>query len=304
MQVVITGGAGFIGGHLAELLVSEGHKVTVYDNFTTGREENLAGILREVRIVEADIRDTERISRAFFDKDIVVHLAAMVSVGECRENPRIAREINSIGTKNVLDAAHENKIKRLIYASTSAVYGDDPELPKTEQSPIKPMSMYASTKLDGEQAVRNCAGLENVTLRLLNVYGPRQNPESPYSGVISKFITKLLRHQQPIIYGDGTQTRDFVYVTDVVDAIFLAITKPQAAGETFNIATGTQTSVNQVFSYLKQLTGSSVKPGFGPRPRDDILHSVADISKANKILDYAPKVSIREGLEKTLASYQ
>jgi UDP-glucose 4-epimerase len=304
-KVLVTGGAGFIGSHLVEALVKSKHDVTVFDNLSSGKQSNLASVKDKITFIKGDITDSSALKKAVQKQEYVFHLAANASVPYSVEHPLETHEVNATGTLNVLLAAKEAKVKRVIYSSSAAVYGDEPSLPKTENSPLRPQTPYASQKLAGEQYTiifSKIYGIETVALRYFNVYGPRQDPKSPYSGVITKFVTLLKSQQQPTIFGDGMQTRDFVYVSDVVQANLRAMTAANAVGKVFNIATGVQVSIKEMLAHLNEILGVKIQPKFVPRQPGDILHSVADISEAKKVLRFHPDVPFHEGIEQTIKS--
>lgn len=303
-KVLVTGGAGFIGSHLVEELVAKGHQVTVLDNLTTGKQENLASVKDKITFIKGDISDVNLLKKAFAKQEYVFHLAAIASVPFSVEHPLETHEINTTGTLKVLIAARDAKVKRVIYSSSAAVYGDEPSLPKKETSPLKPQTPYALTKLTGEQYTIMFSalyGIETVALRYFNVYGPRQDPKSPYSGVITKFITALKNKTSPTIFGTGIQTRDFVYVKDVVQANIKAMTA-NSAGKVFNIASGVQVSIREMLEHLNEILGTKISPKMAPKQPGDILHSVADISEAKKSLNFSPTTTFHEGLEWTIKS--
>lgn len=301
---LITGGCGFIGSHIAEALVKQTHTVIIYDNLSSGYEHNISGFRDKITFNKADIRDMKALTTAMQDVDYVFHEAAMVSVFESIDQPGENHEINITGTLNVLNAARKSGVKRVVAASSCAVYGNDPVLPKTEEMIPAPESPYALAKVAMEHYMRLFAKLyelETVTLRYFNVYGPRQDSSSMYSGVISKFCDDILADQRPTVFGDGLQTRDFLFVRDVVDANFLAMNnRALGKGEIFNIATGYTTSLLDLLDILKDLTGKDVQPRFKSNRPGDIRYSVADISRASQELDFTPRYSIREGLMKLL----
>jgi len=303
---LVTGGAGFIGCHIAKELVRRGHKVRVIDNFLTGKRENLASFLDKIELIEADIRNYESCRQALQGVMYVLHQAALPSVPRSIEDPLLTTEINVRGTLNLLLASKEAKIKRFVFASSSSVYGDDPHLPKKEGREGNPLSPYAVSKLAGEKycQVFSCIyGLSTVCLRYFNVFGPRQDPFSQYAAVIPNFIMNILNGQNPIIFGDGEQSRDFTYVSNVVEANILASKAEDVSGEVFNIACGEMITVNSLASQINEIIGTAVKPNYdSPRP-GDIRHSLADISKAREMLKYKPRVKFREGLEKTILYY-
>ncbi len=301
-NILVTGGAGFIGSHLVEALVKKGHYVTVYDNLSTGSLDNIEKVYTKIDFLKDDIKNLNTLTIAAREKDCIFHLAAIASVPLSIKEPQKTFEVNAQGTINVLEAARLSGVKKVVYISTAAVYGDLPGLPKNEESPLKPQSPYAQSKLTGEEWAKyyfENYGVNTVTIRYFNVYGPRQDPSSPYSGVISKFVTLLKEDQQPTIFGDGSQTRDFVYVEDAAKAAILAM-ETDSAGETFVIGTGQSTSVNKLYEHLAKLCGSHQKPQYKLEREGDIKHSVCDISKARAKLGYSPDVTLEEGLKKTI----
>ena len=304
MNTLVTGGAGFIGSHIVERLLGEGHAVRVLDNFSTGKAENLPDHSR-LEIVRGGVEDFATVERCVQGIDWIFHEAAIASVPKTIEDPLASQRENYGGTLNLLEAARRHGRPRLVFAASAAAYGDLPGLPKTETSPVRPLSPYAVDKLASEHA---CAvyhtlhGLHTVCLRYFNVFGPRQDPSSPYSGVISIFTDHLLGDTTPTILGDGEQTRDFVYVADVVDANLRAITTEAAAGGRFNIGTGRVTTLNQLLDTLYRLRGRNPDPRHGPVRPGDIRHSCADITLAEERLDWHPTVSLEEGLRHLLAS--
>lgn len=304
---LITGGAGFIGSALVREFLRRGEHVRVVDNFLTGGRQNLAGVLDRVALWEVDIRNLELLRPAFEGVDYVLHQAALPSVPRSVRDPLTSHQVNVGGTLNVLLAARDAKVRRVVYAASSSAYGDTPTLPKGESLTPHPISPYAVSKLAGEfyaKVFTGVYGLETVSLRYFNVFGPRQDPTSPYSGVLSLFITALLEGKRPTIFGDGEQSRDFTYVANVVEACRLACEVPQAAGKVINIATGQRYTLHQVLAVLQQILGTQSEPIYAaPRP-GDILHSQADITLARQLLGYEPKVHLEEGLRKTVAWYQ
>lgn len=297
---LVTGGAGFIGSHLVEALLAQGQQVRVLDNLSTGRRANLAGVMDQIEFVEGTIEDQATVARAVAGVEVVFHLAAIVSVPHSMAEPAQTELINTLGTLNLLQAARTAGVRRLVLSSTCAVYGDDPTLPKTETMRPQPKSPYAVSKLAAEhycQIFWEAFGLETVVLRYFNVFGPRQDPSSPYSGVISIFVDKLSQGAVPTIFGDGRQTRDFVSVEDVVQANLLAATVPQAAGNTLNIGTGYPVSIRQLFEALRQIFECEVTPTYGPARSGDVLHSYADSSQAKAILGWKPQVTLEAGLK-------
>ncbi len=301
-KVLVTGGAGFIGSHLVEALLAKKHDVTVLDNLSSGRMSNLSEVEKKITFIKGDICDVSAVKKACENKDVVFHLAAIASVPYSVQHPLENHEVNITGTLKVLLAARDAKVKRFVYSSSAAVYGDEPTLPKTENSQLKPMTPYALSKLAGEQYTlifHKMYGMETVALRYFNVFGPRQDPKSPYSGVITKFVSALKSGKQPLIFGDGMQTRDFVFVSDVVQANLKAMTA-HAAGKVFNIATGVQVSVKEMLVHLNEVLNTKIAPKLEPAQKGDIVHSVADISEAKKILHFSPDVPFHEGLELTV----
>jgi nucleoside-diphosphate-sugar epimerase len=302
---LITGGAGFIGSHLAEELSLRGDRVRVVDSFITGKRHNLSH-LPHVELIEGDLADLEVAKAAVAGVDYVLHQAAIPSVPRSVEDPIASNRANIDATLNVLVAARDAKVKRVVYAGSSSAYGDTPTLPKHEEMPTHPLSPYALQKLVGEQYLRmftDLYGLETVTIRYFNVFGPRQDPSSPYSGVISLFTRALLENRSPIIYGDGEQTRDFTYVANVVDGVLRASTA-SVSGMVLNVATGSRISLNELFETLRDLIGRDVKPTYGPGRAGDVRDSQADISRARKLLGYEPIVPFQEGLSRTVDWYK
>ena len=304
MRVLVTGGAGFIGSHLVAALVAQGESVRVLDNFRTGRLENLTGL--DVEVIEGDIGDEKVIQTAVAQCDTVFHLAAMVSVPESVQNPGLNQRINVNGTFNVFEAARVAGVKRVIYSSSSAVYGDLPQLPAREESFPTPISPYGAAKWMNEimaESYRITFGLEAIGLRYMNVFGPRQDPSSPYSGVLSIFCRAAINGSEVTIYGDGTQTRDFVFVEDVVSANLLAAQLPASEmpkKPIFNVGRGEQTAVNEIVEMLSELVRRPFSTTYAPERPGDIRHSVADIDKARTILGFRPKVTVLDGLQTTL----
>jgi UDP-N-acetylglucosamine/UDP-N-acetyl-alpha-D-glucosaminouronate 4-epimerase len=304
---LVTGGGGFIGSALVRAILQRGDRVRVVDNFSTGRIENLTEVADRIELFEVDICDMERLRPVFDGVDYVLHEAALPSVPRSILDPLASNRDNVEGTLNVLLAARDAKVKRLVYAASSSAYGDTPTLPKVESMPVHPISPYGISKLAGEmyaQVFTRVYGLETVSLRYFNVFGPRQHPSSPYSGVLSKFITAALRGEQPTVYGDGEQSRDFTYVDNVVEANLLACTAPQASGKVINVATGTRETLNQVLAQLSVLFGKRLEAVHGPARAGDILHSLADIQLARQLLGYEPRIAFDEGLKRTVEWYR
>ncbi|MFN7981042.1 MAG: SDR family oxidoreductase [Vicinamibacterales bacterium] len=299
---LVTGGAGFIGSHLSEELVRRGHRVRVLDNLSTGKRKNLEHI-PGVELLEGDLADPEACRRAVQGIDYVLHMGAVASVPRSVVDPVTSNTANISGSLNILVAARDAKVKRLVYAGSSSAYGDSPTLPKSEDMPTKPQSPYALQKLVAEQYCQmftQLYGLETVTIRFFNVFGPRQDPSSPYSGVISLFSTALLEGRVPTIYGDGGQTRDFTYVANVVDGVLRACEAPGVAGEVINVATAGRISLNHLLQTINQIVGTNITPNYAETRAGDVRDSQADISKAADLLGYEPLVSFEEGLRRTL----
>jgi len=309
--MAVTGGAGFIGSNLAERLASQGYPVVVVDNFSTGREQNLAGWTRKlsdrVEVARTDVNETDTLRRLFKGARFVFHQAAIPSVPRSVADPARTHASNVTGTLSVLIAARDAGISRVVVASSSSVYGDDQTLPKREDHVGHPLSPYALSKVTCEQYCRlfhKLYGLETVCLRYFNVFGPRQDPGSEYAAVIPRFSTRLLAGMRPTIYGDGEQTRDFTYIDNVVEANWRAANHPRAAGGVFNIGCGTQTSLNQLVARLNAILDTRLDPVYEAARAGDVRHSVADVSKARDILEYTPAVSLDEGLERVLAWFR
>jgi UDP-glucose 4-epimerase len=306
---LITGIAGFIGSSLARAILAQGDNVRGVDNFSTGKRSNIAELLERIDVREADLLDLEAMQSACKGVDYVFHEAAIPSVPRSVLNPVESNQANVDGTVNVLVAARDAKVKRVIYAASSSAYGDTPTLPKREDMPPNPISPYAVAKLASEYYMASffrCYGLETVALRYFNIFGPRQDPSSPYSGVLAKFITQMLKGEQPTIHGNGSQSRDFTYVDNVVQANLLACKAPasEVAGRVFNVATGTRIDLNEMFGVLKKLTGYPGEVKHGPERAGDVKHSLADLSRAEKHLGYKPQVNFEEGLRRTVDWYR
>jgi UDP-glucose 4-epimerase len=305
MQVLVTGGAGFIGSHLVEELVGAGHRVRVMDDFATGRRDNLHHLTEHIELIENTILDPDALRRAMVEVELVFHQAAIPSVPRSVRNPLISNDVNVTGTLNVLIAARDAGVRRLVYAASSSAYGATPGDARVETMRTQPMSPYAVAKLAGEhycQVFARIYGLETVCLRYFNVFGPRQDPNSEYAAVIPRFITALLEGHPLTIYGDGTQSRDFTYVGNVVAANLLAMTAQGVSGEVFNIGCGQQTSLNELARQLGQIAAVAPHIAYVPARTGDVLHSLADISKAQSLLGYQPTVSVLSGLRKTWES--
>lgn len=304
---LVTGGGGFIGSHLVRRLLGEGYSVRVLDNFATGRRENLAGIGEDIELIEGDIQSYERVHNAVKGCELVFHQAALPSVPRSVQDPLTSTAVNVTGTLNVLLASRDEDVRRVVFASSSSVYGANPELPKQESMQTLPMSPYAVSKLAAEGYCRSFSqvyGLDTVALRYFNVFGPHQDPNSQYSAVIPKFITALLADRPPTIHGDGEQSRDFCFIDNTIDANLLAASAgPEVAGEAMNVACGARMSLNAMLAELRRLTGSGVEATHvDPRP-GDVPHSHADISKARQLIGYEPRVSAEHGLELALEVY-
>jgi nucleoside-diphosphate-sugar epimerase len=301
-QFLVTGGAGFIGSHLAEELVRRGERVRVVDSLITGRRENLSH-LPQVEFLQGDLADLEVARRAVAGVDYVLHQAAIPSVPRSVNDPITSNRANVDASLNVLVAARDAGVRRVVYAGSSSAYGNTPALPKVETMPTAPLSPYALQKLVAEQYCQMFTalyGLETVTIRYFNVFGPRQDPSSPYSGVISLFISALTEGRRPTIYGDGEQTRDFTFVTNVVDGVLRACEAPQASGEVINVATGGRISLNDLFRTIRDLTGAMVEPIYAEPRAGDVRDSQADINKARRLLGYEPRVALADGLARTV----
>lgn len=303
---LVTGGAGFIGSHLAEELVRRGERVRVVDSLITGKRQNLAH-LPAVEFIEGDLAEFDVARRAVAGAEYVLHQAAIPSVPRSVQDPITSNRANIDASLNVLVAARDAGVRRVVYAGSSSAYGNTPTLPKLETMPTAPLSPYALQKLVAEQYCQmftRLYGLETVTIRYFNVFGPRQDPSSPYSGVISLFISALCEGRRPKIYGDGEQTRDFTYVANVVDGVLRACKADDASGEVINVATGGRVSLNQLFRTVRDLVGADLEPVYdGPRA-GDVRDSQAEITKARRILGYAPTVLFEEGLRRTVAWYR
>ena len=305
MSCLVTGGAGFIGSHLVEALLKRGAAVRVLDNFTTGRRENLGSL--PVEIIDGDVRDTDCVEAAVEGTRVVFHLAALGSVARSVEDPLTTHEINATGTLKVLDACRRQGVKRVVFASSSSVYGNSAAKLKRETAKPRPDSPYAVSKLTGEYYCRvyhRLYGLETACLRYFNVFGPRQEPDSQYAAVIPRFVRAMLHGDRPVIYGDGGQTRDFTYVGNTVEGTLLAATAPRGAGLIANLACGSRYSLLDLAANLRAILDSKLQPEFAEPRLGDIRHSQADVARAERMLGYRPRADFREGLEKTVAWYQ
>lgn len=306
MRFLITGGAGFIGSNISISLASAGEQITILDNFSTGGSNNIVGLRDKINLVVGDIRNMSDVNKAMQNVDFVLHHAAIPSVSYSIMDPVDANSVNLNGTLNLLEAARRNQIRRFIFASSSAVYGDKPELPKRENMQLSPLSPYAVAKLAGEYycgVYHQLYGLETVCLRYFNIFGPRQDPNSEYAAVIPKFIISFLNGKRPIIYGDGNQTRDFTFVEDVVRANISAALSPGIAGNIYNIASGKRHNLIFLTDALKQILASEIDPVFEKPRKGDILHSYADISAADRDLQFKPQIEFESGLKSTVEWY-
>ncbi len=304
---LVTGGAGFIGSHLVESLLKTGEEVRVLDDLSTGKISNLEAVRHSLTFYEADIRDLEAIRPCFSGVDYVVHLAALSSVVRSLEDPVTANAVNLSGTLNVLVAARDAGAKRLVFAASAAAYGDSPLMPRRESQEPRPLSPYALTKLAGEyycQLFTRLFGLEAVALRFFNIFGARQDPRSPYTGVLSKFITAYIQGTIPVIFGDGEQSRDFTHVDNVVDAVRRACVASQAPGRVVNVGTGMSYTLNQTVTELNRIFAKQVVPDFRAERAGDVRESLADVTVAREILGYRPLVDFQNGLERTVEWYR
>lgn len=304
-KALVTGGAGFIGSHLTRRLVRDGWKVTVVDNLSTGNKKNLADVLKQIKFLKLDVNDTKKLTVAMKGAQVVFHLAAVPSVPRSIAQPWDSHRANIDGTFSVLMAAKEARVMRVVYSASSSAYGETPTLPKREDMPAMPISPYGLQKYVGEQYTflfDKFFSVEGVALRYFNIYGPKQDPNSPYAAAIPKFIRAMQAGTQPTVHGDGTNSRDFTYIDDAVEANILAATVPQARGELFNVARGEQISVNELVKTINIVLGTNIEPAHGPERPGDIKHSLADISKARTILGYNPKISLVEGVRRTVES--
>jgi UDP-glucose 4-epimerase len=301
---LVTGGAGFIGSHLVEALLVRGDNVRVLDNFSTGKEENLAGFLDQVELIRGDLLDNDDLKRAVDGVDYVFHQAAFVSVPQSLEEPDICFEINVTGTNRLLSIARDVGVKRVVLASSAAVYGENPTVPLSEKINPAPLSPYAASKRIGEiyaHLFTSQLGLEVTALRYFNVYGPRQNPASDYAAVIPIFIKKLLDEEQPVIYGDGLQSRDFIYVEDVIQANLLAAESNQAQGLVINICSGQETDLQNLVDYLAEIFSRDIQPVYQDARAGDIYRSLGDPTLARELFDFQPVTGMAEGLMETAA---
>jgi UDP-glucose 4-epimerase len=306
-KALVTGGAGFIGSHLVETLSTAGCEVVVLDNLSGGHLSNLESVKSDIVFYKYDIRELDALEEAAKDCDVIFHLAAIVAVQQTIEEPIDSTMVNDIGTLNVLEAARKRNVRNAVLASSCAVYGDDPRLPKDESMLPLPASPYAVHKLSGEHYFRvycQLFGLKTTCLRFFNVFGPRQDPSSPYSGVISIFMSKAVSGQAPVIFGDGNQTRDFVYVEDVVKGLLLAAGGDVEAGDVFNIGSGSRVTINRLWELVASLSGRLTDPEYQPARPGDILHSLGNIDKARRLLQFKNDFTLEQGLELTMDWYQ
>ena len=306
-KYLVTGGAGFIGSHIVERLVRDGESVRVLDNFATGKRANLAPFGQKVELVEGDLRKPADCARACAGVEIIFHEGAVPSVPVSVEDPATSHQANIDGTFNILLAARDARGRRLIYAASSSAYGDQPELPKRETARPEPLSPYAVNKLVGEyylSVFNKCYGLETLSLRYFNVFGPRQDPKSQYAAAIPAFVTAIIHNQPPMIYGDGEQTRDFTYIDNVVHANLLAAKAPKVAGEVVNVACGERVSVNQIIGEINKLLGKNVAPNYVPERAGDVKHSLADITLARQVIGFEPLINFADGLRRAIEWYK
>lgn len=307
MRHVVTGGAGFIGSNTVEELVRRGHSVVVLDDLSSGKEENLAEVRNKITFIKGSITDIENVRKAMHEAEFVLHLAARTSVPRSVKDPIETNRANVDGTLNVLVAARDAKVKRIVFAASSSAYGETPTLPKVETMQPQPISPYGVSKFVGElyaQTFGRCYGIENVSLRYFNIFGPRQDPGSPYSGVLAKFCLAFLDDTQPVIFGDGEQTRDFTFVENAVQANLLACEAPNVSGKVFNIGTGDRFSLNQTVQLLMNISGKQLEVKYDPPREGDIRDSLADITQARQFLGYDPQVRFDEGLRRTFEWYR
>lgn len=308
MKYLVTGGAGFIGSNIVKELLNQGQEVRVLDNFATGKRENILPLLKydNLSLIEGDLRSFHIVRSAVRDVDYILHQGALPSVPRSINDPITSNDVNILGTLNLLEAAKEYGVKRVVCASSSSIYGNSETLPKLETMPVNPMSPYALTKYAQErycQIFFKLYGLQTVSLRYFNVFGPNQDPTSQYSAVIPKFIKLIQQNKQPVIYGDGSQSRDFTFVDNNVWANLQACTAPQAAGETINIACGERFTLIELVVMINEILGKSIEPRFEPERPGDVKHSLADIRKAKELIGYDVRVGFKEGLAKTIEHF-
>lgn len=306
-KALVTGGAGFIGSHLVRRLLRDGASVRVLDDFSTGHRRNLADFANDIELLEGSICDEALTQRACVDVDVVFHIAARASVPRSIAEPLRSNEVNVTGSLNLLIAARDKGVRRVVYSASSSAYGDTPTLPKVESMMPMPLSPYAVSKLAAEQYCRafsQCYGLEALCLRYFNVFGPRQDPNSQYAAVIPSFVTRILTGQRPIVFGDGEQTRDFCYIDNVVEANVAASVAPQAKGETMNIACGERTSLNRIIELINRHLGTNITAEYRPARPGDVRDSLAGLTEAARVIGYRPQVMFGEGLSRTIAWYR
>lgn len=305
---LITGGGGFIGSNVVHHLLAKGEKVRVLDNFATGRRENLADVANRIELIEGDLRSRDDVKKAVAGVQFILHFGALPSVARSVEDPWTANEVNIDGTLNLLLAARDAGVERVVFSSSSSVYGDTPVLPKQEDMFPQPLSPYALSKLAGEHYCRmfyNLYGLKTFSLRYFNVFGPRQNPKSQYAAVIPLFINALLKDVPPVIHGDGGQTRDFTFVEDIISANLACCTAPDsAAGGVFNVAWGNRISIKDLASTIAEILGKAIKPVHEPARAGDVRDSQADSTRAHTMLGWKPRISFEEGLKRTIDWYR
>lgn len=306
-QTLVTGGAGFIGSHIVRALLKKGDRVRVFDDLSTGYRKNLQEVQADIELVEADIRNLDALQSATRGVEVVYHLAAQGSVPKSVAYPQQANDINVNGSLNVLIAARDNGVRRVVYSASSAAYGETPVLPKVETMAPAPLSPYAVSKLAAEQycfAFANCYGLSTMSLRYFNVFGPRQDPNSQYAAAIPAFVTRMVQGKPAVIFGDGEQSRDFCYVENVVEANLLAGSRDGLKGEVANIACGERTTLNEIIRTINQHLGTNLPPEYQPARAGDVRHSLADIGAAQRLIGYKPKVMFAEGLKRSIAWYR
>lgn len=306
LKFLVTGGAGFIGSNIVSALLKRGYQVKVLDNFSSGKRENLKDFEKDIELIEGDIRSYHIVQESLKGIDVVLHQAALPSVPRSIKDPITTNEVNINGTLNILEASVSAKVKKVVYASSSSVYGDNPQLPKHESMTPNPLSPYAVSKLSGEKycnVFSRIYGLETISLRYFNVFGPRQDPSSQYSAVIPKFIRAIKNNEQPVIYGDGEQSRDFTYILNVVEANILAATSDFESGIAVNCAMNGQISLNELVNHINKILGKNILPRYEQPRAGDIKHSFADIHLAKEKINYVPLVSFEEGLKLTIDSY-
>ena len=306
MNILVTGGAGFIGSNLVASLVEAGHKVTVIDDLSSGFEENLKSVMDRITFINASILESSVLQSTFRDIEAVYHLAAIASVQKSIDNPKECHEVNVIGTISVLEAARINNVKKVILASSAAVYGDQPDLPKKETTPLAPMSPYAIDKISCENYMRiyhNLYGIETISFRFFNVFGENQDPDSEYAAVIPIFIKSMLKGKGPEVFGDGSQSRDFTYIKDLVDGLTFALDQ-KLDGSAINLATGTKTTLLELISTINSILGTTLKPEFQKARPGDIYESYSDIFLARERFNFTPKHSLKEGLKNTVQFFK